>query len=516
MTTGARRGRTSTRDVLVTVVLGAAALLLSGCGVDEDDVAALEELPGVERASSSCDLGRCRVDVQVRSSIDADQLSDVFGAGRDTGATTVEVVEAGADGTGSPGSPGSDPRVSVELDEDSERSADAATARLAVASFELDGVLSWGLSRTADRSSLTASVQESPDLQWPTGRDLWDGVATLPGPRMVLTTRPEDRSGASRLVASGEYPERAVAFTAAVAEEFGASRLTGVSIGSRPGVEEQDGTGVLLGVRSASDATALESLLDDAPLDDVGGGAIGDREGLSVAVAVADNVLAARPDPTQDPDGGNTGTEADRRALLGSLEDEPAVSASIQAGTLRVRALGPLAEVRAALERARRAHPEAYARVPVTVLPDTLPSTSGDPKDQEIDLSTVGSLDLLDLVDDLGDVDGAGTVGVQAHGEKYDYLKPPSDTDAFVSVGAERPSITRLDALVGDVARVLARWDGPETSLTIAIGVEDPDGRRASVVLRVDRRGGSWVPTTSGRGTDESIAEGIRAWRAAS
>jgi hypothetical protein len=485
-----------------------AAAVLTGCGVDDDDVAALEELADVERASSSCELGRCSVRVEVRPTIRAAQLTTVFGEARDTGATTVEVVEGETDDAPSSEPRGSDPRVSVSLDEDSERSADAATARLAVASFELAGVSSWGLTRAADRSTLTASVQESPDLQWPTGRDLWDGVATLPDPRMVLTTRPENRPGASRLVAAGEYPERAVAFTVAVAEEFGASRLTGVSVGSRPEVEEQDGTGVLLGVRSASDATALEALLDDAR-----GG-----DGLDVAVVVADNVLAARPDPTQDPDGGDTGTEADRRALLSSLEDEPAVSASVQANTLRVRALGPLDEVRAALERARRAHPDAYARVPVTVEPDTVLSGtgSGDPEEQEIDLSTVGSLDLLDLVADLGEVDGAGAVGVQAHGEKYDYLKPPSDTDAFVSVRAERPGIDELDALVQDVARVLSRWKGPETSLSMSIGVEDPEGRQASVVLRIDRRAGTWVASSSERGTEDRIASGIRAWTSAS
>lgn len=507
MTTGVVRSRT--RRAATTVLAGlVAAAVLTGCGVDDDDVAALEELAGVERASSSCELGRCSVRVEVRPTIRAAQLTEVFGEARDTGATTVEVVEGETDDDASSEPRDSDPRVSVELDEDSERSADAATARLAVASFELVGVSSWGLTRAADRSTLTASVQESPDLQWPTGRDLWDGVATLPSPRMVLTTRPQDRPGASRLVASEEYPERAVTFTVAVAEEFGASRLTGVSIGSRPGDEEQDGTGVLLGVRSASDATALEALLDDAR-----GG-----DGLDVAVVVADNVLAARPDPTQDPDGGDTGTEADRRALLSSLEDETAVSASVQANTLRVGALGPLDEVRAALERARRAHPDAYARVPVTVLPDTVLSGigSGDPEEQEIDLSTVGSLDLLDLVADLGEVDGAGAVGVQAHGEKYDYLKPPSDTDAFVSVRAERSGIDELDALVQDVARVLSRWKGPETSLSMSIGVEDPEGRQASVVLRIDRRSGTWVASSSERGTEDRIASGIRAWTSVS
>lgn len=507
MTTGVVRSRT--RRAATTVLAGlVAAAVLTGCGVDDDDVAALEELAGVERASSSCELGRCSVRVEVRPTIRASQLTTVFGEARDTGATTVEVVEGEADDAASSELRGSDPRVSVSLDEDSERSADAATARLAVASFELAGVSSWGLRRAADRSTLTASVQESPDLQWPTGRDLWDGVATLPSPGMVLTTRPENRSGASRLVVSEEYPERAVAFTVAVAAEFGASRLTGVSIGSPPEDEEQDGTGVLLGVRSASDATALEALLDDAR-----GG-----DGLAVSVVVADNVLAARPDPTQDPDGGDTGTEADRRALLSSLEDEPAVSASVQANTLRVRALGPLDEVRAALERARRAHPDSYARVPVTVEPDTVVSGSGtgDPQEQEIDLSTVGSLDLLDLVADLGEVDGAGAVGVQAHDEKYDYLKPPSDTDAFVSVRAQRPGIDELDALVQDVARVLSRWKGPETSLSMSIGVEDPEGRQASVVLRIDRRSGTWVASSSERGTEDRIASGIRAWTSAS
>ncbi|RYY49498.1 MAG: hypothetical protein EON53_04340, partial [Actinomycetales bacterium] len=223
MTTGVVRSRT--RRAATTVLAGlVAAAVLTGCGVDDDDVAALEELAGVERASSSCELGRCSVRVEVRPTIRAAQLTTVFGEARDTGATTVEVVEGETDDAPSSEPRGSDPRVSVSLDEDSERAADAATARLAVASFELAGVSSWGLTRAADRSTLTASVQESPDLQWPTGRDLWDGVATLPSPEMVLTTRPENRSGASRLVVSEEYPERAVAFTVAVAEEFGASR----------------------------------------------------------------------------------------------------------------------------------------------------------------------------------------------------------------------------------------------------------------------------------------------------
>ncbi|MCR4512108.1 hypothetical protein [Aeromicrobium sp. 50.2.37] len=510
MTTGeVRAGTRRAATVLAGLV---ATALLTGCGVDDDDVAALEELAGVERASSSCELGRCSVRVEVRPTIRAAQLTAVFGEARDTGATTVEVVEGETDDAASSDLRDSDPRVSVELDEDSERSADGATARLAVASFDLGGVSSWRLSRREGRSSLAASVQGAPALRWPKGRALWDGVSTLPGPDMVLTSRSVDSAGPSRLVASGEYPERAVAFTVAVAEEFGASRLTGVSIGSGSGSgpedEGEDGTGVLLAVRSASDATALESLLDDVP-----GG-----DGLAVSVVVADNVLAARPDPTQDPDGRGAGTEADRRALLSSLEDEPAVSASVQANVLRVRAVGTLAEVRAALERARQAHPDAYARVPVTVEPDTvLPgSGTGDPQEQEIDLSTVGSLDLLDLVADLGEVDGAGAVGVQAHGETYDYLKPPSDTDAFVSVRAQRPGIDELDAVVQDVARVLSRWKGPETSLSMSIGVEDPEGRQASVVLRIDRRAGTWVASSSERGTEDTIASGIRAWTSAS
>jgi hypothetical protein len=46
--------------------------------------------------------------------------------------------------------------------------------------------------------------------------------------------------------------------------------------------------------------------------------------------------------------------------------------------------------------------------------------------------------------------------------------------------------------------------------------VVDPELRRATTVLRVDRSSGTWTATSAGRGTEESVAEGLRAWRSAS
>lgn len=481
----------------VGVVLMALLATTSACGVDDGDVEALEDLPGVERASSSCELGRCTVRVQVLDDIRAAPLGTVLERGRATGAATLEVVETGS-ASGS-GDAESGPRARLELDDDSDPAADARTARLFVDERERSGVLGWDLTRSPDGTRLAASVEPTSGLRWPTGRDLWEGVATLPEPSMVLTTRPEPGGAPSRLVAAGAYPERATDLAEQVARRFGADRLTGVAIGTEEA--SAGATSVVLAVRSASDADELEALLDDdRPTDD-----------LDVSVVVADNVLEADVGRRAAAQGDDPGapTEQDRRALLAVLEDDPAVVVAVRGVGLRVRAVGSLGDLRDALERARDRHPQAFSRVPVVVVPDI---GSGDPREDEIDLATSGSLDLLDLVTDLRRIDGTRAAGIQVE-DRRGSDPEPDDPDAFVSVVAERPDIDDVGTLVTQTARVLARWEGPEDRFDVSMQVEDPDGRSASVILRVDRSGGTWVASSAGRGTEESITLGVRAWR---
>ena len=362
----------------------------------------------------------------------------------------------------------------------------------------MPGVRSWGLERDRDgRSRLTASVDppgaadggDGPTAT--TGRDLWTGVATLPGPAMVLTTAGADGSGPSRLVASGTYPERAVRLADDLAARFGASRLTGVDVRA----EE-----VRLGVRTADDARALETLAARA----------GGSDGVTVDVVVASNVLAApqRSAAGRDED---QGTEEDRRALLDALAGRDGVRASVDGWTVEVQQEGTLAEVRDALAAVRREAPDAFARGPGTVLTDAMGDPE-NPRSREVQLGTSGDLGLLDLVADLEALDGALAAGVRQP------VAGAGGRQPTVSVTARRAGIdgaAGIDGLVRDTATAFAAWDDGPSPLVVVMTVVDPELRRATTVLRVDRSGDTWTARSAGRGTEDSIASGIGAWRSA-
>jgi hypothetical protein len=498
MPTPRRRPRDVRRGVVVRdlVVAGLVLALVAGCGVDDGAVEEVTALPGVAWASSSCELSGCTLHVGLSEDVDADRLAAVLGGAREVGADRISVRED-EDPDEEP------PRVAVDLDEDSDPSADRAVAELVASSLALPGVRSWGLERDRDgRSRLTASLDpigageggDSDGGDGPTattGRDLWAGVATLPRPGMVLTTAGSDGSGPSRLVASGTYPERAVRLADDLASRFGADRLTGVDVRADE---------VRLGVRTAEDARALEALAARPGVSD----------GVDVDVVVASNVLAApqRSVAGRDED---LGTEEDRRALLDALAGQPGVRASVDGWTVEVQQEGTLAAVRDALASARREASDAFARVPVTVLTDA-PGDPGNPRSREVQLGTSGDLGLLDLVADLEALDGTLAAGVRQP------VAGSSGREPTISVTARRAGIdgaAGIDGLVRDTAATFAAWDEGPSALVVVMTVVDPELRRATTVLRVDRSGGTWTATSAGRGTEESVAEGLRAWRSA-
>ncbi|MFW6773574.1 hypothetical protein ACOACO_04785 [Nocardioides sp. CPCC 205120] len=457
-------------------------VLAAGCAsVDEEAVAALEDLAGVERTSSSCDLGGCHVDVTVVGDIGAEDLEVVLTEARTTDADGITVrLDRDEDAD--------DPAVSLSLSDESDPDADGDVAALAVAARATAGVGTVQVALGEDGSGVDASTDGERPV-WDVAEDLWRQVEPLPAPRLVTSGATPDTGERSRLVADGELPTTALELVRSV-EASGTPGYTGALV---------DADSVLVGARGLDAVTALESAVAAAP----GAGEV------DVEVVVADNVLAYRGDEESGsggPDGSGPGggagpegaTEEDRRTLLAALGASPEVQAGVDGSTVVVRG-DDLATAADAVDAARAAEPEVAARVPVTVEVD------GD----VVELGTAGSADLVRLAALLRADPATTTVEVEANAPE-DELEPPYDTEAQVIVEVAAPDLTTG---VRQVAAVVASWPGEAESLSVAIRAVDPEGRSPSVPLRVDRRDGTWVATGT-RGTEETIATGIAAWEA--
>ncbi len=98
-------------DLLVTALVLA---LVVGCGVDDGAVEEVAALPGVARASASCEISGCTLYVSLSDDVDADRLTAVLEAARTVGADRITVHED-EDPAEEP------PRVAVDLDEEATR-----------------------------------------------------------------------------------------------------------------------------------------------------------------------------------------------------------------------------------------------------------------------------------------------------------------------------------------------------------------------------------------------------------
>ncbi|MDF9717723.1 hypothetical protein INN71_10460 [Nocardioides sp. ChNu-153] len=469
-----RRG--AVRLLALAILLG---LLATGCAsVDEDAVAALEELDGVEYAGSSCDLSDCRIDVRVDGAITADDLEAVLVAGRGTEVDEVHVrldTDEDAD----------EPAVAVALDDESDEAADGRIAALAVAARDTAGVATAQVAHGGEGAGIELSTDDARPV-WDVAEDLWTQVEPLPTPRLVASGGNVDTGERSRLIADGELPVAGIELVRAL-EASGAPGYTGARV---------DADGVLVGAGGLDAVTALEAAVAAAP----------GAEEVDVEVVVADNVLAYRGDEAGGPGSGGASTapdredatEEDRRALLAALGAAPGVSAGVEGAVVQVGA-DDLATAADAVDAARAAEPDVATRVPVTVEVD------GD----VVELGTAGSTDLVRLAALLRADPATTTIEIEAN-DPEDELEPPYDTEADVLVEVAAPDLTTG---VRSVAAVVGSWPGQAESLFVAVTAVDPEGRSPSVPLRVDREAGTWVASGT-RGTEETIATGIAAWEA--
>lgn len=454
----------------------AGVLLLAGCAsVDEDAVDAIGELPGIDHARSSCDLSDCTVSISTEADVTADELLAALDAARETDADTVDV---GTEGAGSL-------EVDAGSDPDDEPAAVALVLDTAAGAEPLSIVLATGRTRVS-----TSTVDdESP---WDLGEALWPEVEDFPVPTLSVGRGTQSTGGAARLVAEREFPSDEVALVRDL-EGDASLGLTGAVV---------DGDGVLLGVPDVTTAEVLEARLADDPAAD----------GLTVEVAVTSNVLSYRADeegprddegtdgrdgtggPASDPE---AGTEADRRALLTTLEGAPGAFARVEGATVVID-VDDLAAAAGVVDVLRATEPEAAGRVPLTVTQDGA----------TVELGTTGSTALLRLAGALLADPTVEVLEMEAD-DPEDEADPPYDAEAFVRVELAAPD---LATGVRTVAAAVGGVDGA-TSLVVGVTAVDPEGRTPGVTLRVDREGGTWVAEGVG-GTDEQNELGVAAWDA--
>lgn len=449
---------TSARRLLVAALVS--ALVVVACGVDDGDVAALADLPGVDDARSSCAVGDCLLTVSTSREITAGQLGDVLREARDIGASDSRI---GVDD------------VTVSFGADYDGSTDAGAVALAVEAREQSQVASLRIDLQRDGASVDAQIDGSREDLTTTARSMWDALDGVPDRTLSATSRSGGGGGGNRFSADGSFPAASVAF---VRDFEAADLLTGVAI-------EDDR--VLLGVSSPDIARRVE----------VAAAADARAVGLDVDVVLAADIVQYRA----DDDGG--AQQGQVRAMVLALEAVDGPFVSVDGTTVRVSAeVEAMGDLAAAITTIRRDQPDVGRTVPVTVVVGT---------EATIELGTTGSPALLDLADRVLALDGVTEMTLSTRRADRSPPPPPGDTDSFVAVTR---SSGDLDASVSALSTVFAGWDSSVSALSVSVTAVDPEGREPSVSLRIDRREDVWVPSTLERGTPEDVAAGIRAWRA--
>ncbi|HEY1134343.1 MAG TPA: hypothetical protein VGE77_07175 [Nocardioides sp.] len=455
----------------------AVALLLAGCAsVDEDEVRAIGDLPGIDYALSSCDLAGCTVSVRAEVDATADELLAALTAGRDTGAERVAVtVEEGSS-------------VSV-VGEGAGQDDDAAAVDLVVGAPDVAGVDSLVVGLDADGTDVAVRADGAAPV-WDVAEELWPDVEGMEAPSLTVTQSRQGDVRSSRVVADGELPTAGIALVRDVVAS-GPPGYVGAVV---------DGDSVLLGAIDVRSAGELEAYVADSP--------------VRVEVVVTTNVLEVESGSAADDPDPDAPTEEDRRALLGALTTDYSVTVRVEQGVLLVNGTD-LAAVADRVDAARAAEPDAASRVSITV-GDTVDasarglSATSDLPWTTVELRTDGSTDLVRLAALLRADPEVGDIDLSVPDPDRE-VEAPYDADAAVAAAVRAPDlatgVTRVAAIVG-------AWTGDASSLTVGVTAVDPEGRTPRAGLRVDREGGTWLAEGLPRQTEEEVATARAAWAA--
>jgi len=445
-------------------------LLISACGVDDSDLRALEKLPGVDSARSSCEL-TCLVYVDLHDGIDQDELSAVIQKTRSVdGARSTELQLTSATG------------ARVELTRESGTTADPQKlAGVLIEARDTTNLRDASVSVDDEGSSVHLAVTAEGIDALDQFAAHWKSVATLASPRLSFDARPESGAvGAVRLTSDGTYPDRAVELARDVLSGEQRSLVTGVVIGRQGHV--------ILAARSSATAKQLETSLPD-------------RADVKTDVVVAADIFRIRED--------SVASDRRVRAMSDALvaHGVPEGSITVKGTTLTIdQNAGTVASVMKAIAAARAAEPAAAKATSLTVLMR---------QGVTVELEDTGSENLLQLADQLDDIPDISELSVKVRASSKQTPKPPADTGASVTVTIE--PIASIDDAVRVVARRFAGWsgDGKISSLSLYITAVDDEGRQPSVALRLDRRDEAWIASTLDRGLPESVDAAIATWDAA-
>lgn len=492
-----RRASPTTRSAPTTragvlAVATASALLLAGCAsIDEDDVRAIGDLPGIDYALSSCDLADCRVTVRAEPDVSAEQLLAALSAARET---EPDVLTLDSDGTGG-----------IEIDGESPADDDEAAVELAVEGVRVAGVDGFSVEVREDGVAVTVSGDGSRPV-WDVAEELWPDVEPLASPALTVSQGaggPTGDARPSRVVADGDLPAEGIALVRSV-EEQDVAGYTGAVV---------TGDGVVLGARGVAQAEELEGV------------AAREAPGLDVEVVVSTNVLDQRPGSGGE-DGGDEGggdgsptdpdeaTEDDRRAVLAVLEADLGAYPRVEQGTVLLGG-SDLAALADLVDTVRATEPEAASRVPITVGTTLDAGAVGfdgpvypGRAPLSVRLGTGGSTDLVRLAALLRAQPDVGVLELRAP-------DPDDDEDVRDAGLTAQVAATDLAGGVRRVAEVVAAWSTDLTDLEVGVTAVDPEGRTPGVRLVVERQGDRWVATGgTDHQTEERVAEGVAAWQA--
>jgi len=459
---------TSSR-LVVAALMGATVLM--GCSVDREDLDAIERLPGVEDADAFCEIGHCRVTVDVSAGISAEQFGTVVDeAGSIGSAEEITVIDRST--------PGIELTFDTDVDVDGGR-----VAELLIDARDSPGEVRSELSisrRQARWSEQVASDRET-DLTdaLNAARARWGKIKALKHLAMTFRAgRPDGPADRLELTATGEFPDGAVDAVIALDDTQARPLILGARV---------TGDGVILAGRTLDHVERLESAADqEASFAEV-----------DTSVVVSSSVIRM-PDDVVERD-------RDVRALLAALDVQGQVDLIGRVIEIEAPSTG-LDAVADAIDRAREADPAASRSVGFTVAGENR-------RELLVELFGQGSADLVRLADRL---QALPLGGLEIEGIDPEFKRrsgqPPADTEGIVVVTVRADS---LDEAVAKVAQRFTGFEAQETSLSLHLTAVDGEGRSPRVSIRVDRRGDEWVASTLDRGLPETVDTAIAAWTAA-
>lgn len=456
--------RTGGSRTALAVPIGLALALLmtlTACNqVGQGDVdAAFEDVGGVQDTRLSCAKGQCWVDVRMRPTAGADELTDALAAARSLDAETVSVA-LGPESR----------RVGVEVGEDATDSWDRELAD-ALLVYAQDRDLAHVGVHLGSRIDVTARTVRGADV-WDKGVELWPTVADLGDDvRFEVGEEPQEGAPLRRLlVASGSLPTDGIAVARHLEDRLGDSGLSGVAV-------QPDGTyvGVLDAVRLPDEVRRLAA---EAP---------GTSAEVEPTVVVTDSIhqFAARPDD-----------RVDHTALLARLQRRPEVDGAVQtlfSVDVRLVDLADGVDLYPVIAEGVGGHGSSVV----------LTSALGD---QRVELVAGSDPALVGLA-----------ARVASSGADVDTLEVEQRQDRVPSLSLTvraprlRPEVVRAAGLVQAWAQDQAADRQLPASLHVSLTAEDPEGRRPGVSWTVDLTGAT-PALQEVRGTEEQVALVEGAW----